>query len=127
MCSFDTEATKDTFTQRLRNSFSGVFFLPFNLAFVRFFPSFLIKMHGKRGNFCIFLLKIAEKEGKTDLPFNLAFVTTPGEHLFYYAFPILRQRIDKAKIDTKVGLYLPNNRKRIVERNNNHVFSTDSV
>jgi len=24
-------------------------------------------MHEKRGNFCIFLLKIAEKEGKTDL------------------------------------------------------------
>ena len=23
-------------------------------------------MHGKGGNFCIFLLKIAEKEGKTD-------------------------------------------------------------
>ena len=33
----------------------------------RFLPSFLIKMHEKRGNFCIFLLKIAEKEGKTDL------------------------------------------------------------
>jgi len=30
----DTEATKDTFTRRLRNSFSGVFFLPFNLSFV---------------------------------------------------------------------------------------------
>ena len=30
----DTETTKDTFTQRLRASFSGVFFLPFNLAFV---------------------------------------------------------------------------------------------
>jgi len=27
-----------------------------------FFPSFLSKMHEKRGNFCIFLLKIAEKE-----------------------------------------------------------------
>ena len=24
-------------------------------------------MHERRGNFCIFLLKIAEKEGKTDL------------------------------------------------------------
>ena len=24
-------------------------------------------MHGKGGTFCIFLLKIAEKEGKTDL------------------------------------------------------------
>ena len=33
----------------------------------RFFPSFLSEMHGKGGNFCIFLLKIAEKEGKTDL------------------------------------------------------------
>ena len=32
----------------------------------RFFPSFLSKMHEERGNFCIFLLKIAEKEGKTD-------------------------------------------------------------
>ena len=31
------------------------------------FPFILIKMHEKRGNFCIFLLKIAEKEGKTDL------------------------------------------------------------
>ena len=31
------------------------------------FPSFLVEMHGKGGNFCIFLLKIAEKEGKTDL------------------------------------------------------------
>ena len=28
----------------------------------RFFPSFLIKIHEKMGNFCIFLLKIAEKE-----------------------------------------------------------------
>ena len=27
-------------------------------------PSFLIKMQGKRGNFCIFLLKITEKRGK---------------------------------------------------------------
>ena len=33
----------------------------------RFFPSFLSKIHEERGNFCIFLLKIAEKEGKTDL------------------------------------------------------------
>ena len=33
----------------------------------RFFPSFLVEMHGKGGNFCNFLLKIAEKEGKTDL------------------------------------------------------------
>ena len=33
----------------------------------RFFPSFLLKMHEKRGNFCIFLLQIAEKEGKPDL------------------------------------------------------------
>jgi len=31
---------------------------------VRFFLHFLFKMHEKRGNFCIFLLKIAEKEGK---------------------------------------------------------------
>ena len=30
-------------------------------------PLFLIKMHEKRGNFCIFPSKIAEKEGKTDL------------------------------------------------------------
>ena len=30
-------------------------------------PSFLSQMHEKRGNFFIFLLKIAEKEGKTDL------------------------------------------------------------
>ena len=29
------------------------------------FPSFLSKMHKKRGNLCIFLLKIAEKDGKT--------------------------------------------------------------
>ena len=33
----------------------------------RLFPSFHLKMHEKGGNFCIFLLKIAEKEGKTDL------------------------------------------------------------
>ena len=32
----------------------------------RFFPSFLTKIHEKRGNFCIFLLKIAVKEGKPD-------------------------------------------------------------
>ena len=32
----------------------------------RFFPSFLSKMHEKGGIFCIFLLKIAEKERKTD-------------------------------------------------------------
>jgi hypothetical protein len=31
------------------------------------FPSFLIKMHEKGGNFCIFLLKIAEKRGKPTL------------------------------------------------------------
>ena len=31
------------------------------------FSFILIKMHEKRGNFCIFLSKIAEKEGKTDL------------------------------------------------------------
>lgn len=30
----DTEVTKDKFTRRLRDSFSGVFFLPFNLSFV---------------------------------------------------------------------------------------------
>lgn len=30
----DTESTKDKFTRRLRDSFSGVFFLPFNLSFV---------------------------------------------------------------------------------------------
>ena len=29
-----------------------------------FFRSFLVQMHEKGGNFCIFLLKIAEKEGK---------------------------------------------------------------
>jgi hypothetical protein len=33
----------------------------------RVFPSFLSKTHEKRGNFCLILLKIAEKEGKTDL------------------------------------------------------------
>jgi hypothetical protein len=31
----------------------------------RVFPSFVIKMHEKRGSFCSFLLKIAEKEEKT--------------------------------------------------------------
>jgi len=34
-------------------------------------PSFLIEMHEKRGNFCIFLLKLAEKEEKTDRPEDL--------------------------------------------------------
>jgi hypothetical protein len=33
----------------------------------RLFPSFHLKMHEKGGNFCIFRLKIAEKEDKTDL------------------------------------------------------------
>ena len=28
---------------------------------------FLVKMHEQRGNFCIFILKVAEKEGKPDL------------------------------------------------------------
>ena len=38
-----------------------------HLEIAPFFPSFLVKMHEKRGNFCIFLLKIAEKEEKTHL------------------------------------------------------------
>ena len=33
------------------------------LPLVGFSPSFLIKMHEKRGSFCTFLLRIAEKEG----------------------------------------------------------------
>ena len=36
----------------------------------RFFPSFLSKMHEKGGQFLHFPLKIAEKEGKTDLVFD---------------------------------------------------------
>jgi len=31
-------------------------------------------MHEKRRNFCIFLLKIAEKEGKTDLMYRFAII-----------------------------------------------------
>ena len=59
----------------------------------RFFPSFLSKMHEKRGNFCIFLLKIAGKEGKTDQEFNLQIlvgetfggtaIERPGEDLSF--------------------------------------------
>ena len=34
-------------------------------------------MHEQRGNFCIFLLKIAEKEGKSDLHVKLASRAAP--------------------------------------------------
>jgi len=40
-------------------------------------------MHEKRGNFCIFLLKIAEKEGKTDLRPPDLFVLLPAVALIY--------------------------------------------
>jgi hypothetical protein len=60
------------------------------------FPSFLVTMHEKRGDFCMFLLKIAEKEekeekksrkrGETDLaleqqPFHVADLY----HIYHYS------------------------------------------
>ena len=57
------------------------------MVLIGFSPSFLSKMHEKRGSFCIFLLKIAEKEGKTDLIVEARGPFERVEHHIIHALP----------------------------------------